>query len=393
MQSVVSEVIRVATYGQKTFCKFLSANDTSPDQSHQAGIYIPKNAYSILFDFPGIKGENKDRTVSIMWKFDFEVISEARFIYYGGGTRNEYRMTRTPVFHSEYTGALFVLVQRTYEDYQAYILNTEYEINEFLDAFGLSPSQTNCLIDTGIVSPAENESDLIKSFIKELDEQGIEFPNSEIMSASARDICDRAYDHVDFIVSNPDQKIIDWTNVEYNLFKTLEYSRYKSVIADGFASVDDFINAANQVLNRRKSRAGKSLEHHLAAIFSGNHVPFETQVVTEGNKKPDFIFPSAADYHNLAYPKEKLVSLAAKTTCKDRWRQVLNEADRLKDDYKYLCTLQQGISLNQLDEMDSEKVRLVVPKPYIKSYPKERQGDIWTLEHFVSYIKSLYNGL
>lgn len=389
MQPIVSEAIRVASYGQKTFCKFLSANDTSPDQSHQAGIYIPKNAYSILFDSPGIKGENKDRTVSVMWNFDSEIHCDVRFIYYGGGTRNEYRMTRTPVFRPEYTGALFVLVQRTYEDYQAYILNTEYEINEFLDAFGLSPSQTNCLIDTGIISPAENENDLIRSFIKELDEQGIEFPNSERMSASARDICDRAYNHVEYIVSNPDQKIIDWTNVEYNLFKSLEYSRYKSVITNGFVSVDDFINAANQVLNRRKSRAGKSLEHHLAAVFSGNHLPFETQVITEGNKKPDFIFPSAAAYHDMSYPAGKLISLAAKTTCKDRWRQVLNEADRLKDDYKYLCTLQQGISINQLDEMKAEKVRLVVPRPYIKMYPKERQIDIWSIGRFVEFVKSI----
>lgn len=83
--------------------------------------------------------------------------------------------------------------------------------------------------------------------------------------------------------------------------------------------------------------------------------------MTEGNKKPDFIFPSGEAYHNSSFDIQKLVTLAAKTTCKDRWRQVLNEANRLKDSPKYLCTLQQGISGAQMDEMQAENVVLVVP--------------------------------
>lgn len=65
------------------------------------------------------------------------------------------------------------------------------------------------------------------------------------------------------------------------------------------------------------------------------------------------------------YPVEQLISLAAKTTCKDRWRQIINEADRLRDRTKFLCTLQQGISTAQLDEMQEERVILVVPRPFI----------------------------
>lgn len=389
MQSFVSEAIKATTYGIKTFCKFLSANDTNPDQSHQAGIYIPKNSYSILFDAPGVKGANKDRFVSVNWFCEDEFHTEVRFIYYGSGTRNEYRMTRTPVFRPEYTGALFIFVQRTADDYEAYVLNTEDDIDSYLDAFGLSPVETNALVNVSRIDSTTEEDSLIQQFICDLDQQNIEFPNSEQMSATARKIYDTVYDHTDFVTSNPDQKIIDWTNEEYKVFKSLEYSRYGAMINAGFTSVDDFINIANQVLNRRKSRAGKSLEHHLAAIFSGNQIPFESQVVTEGNKRPDFIFPSGTAYHNLLYPVNKLVSLAAKTTCKDRWRQILNEADRLKDDYKYLCTMQQGISIAQIDEMTAEKVVLVVPKPYISAYPKSKQDCIWTIDRFLKYVKSM----
>ncbi len=94
---------------------------------------------------------------------------------------------------------------------------------------------------------------------------------------------------------------------------------------------------ANRVLNRRKSRAGKSLENHLSALFDGNGIIYTAQAVTEGNKKPDFIFPSEAAYHDINYDIDKIVSLAAKTTCKDRWRQVLNEADIFRDKQSFFA--------------------------------------------------------
>ena len=111
--------------------------------------------------------------------------------------------------------------------------------------------------------------------------------------------------------------------------------------------------------------------------------------MTEGNKKPDFVFPSQEDYHNFDFPAEKLITLAAKTTCKDRWRQILNEADRVRDGYKYLCTLQQGITAQQMDEMHAEKVVLIVPSAYIKTYPRERQDRIWTLRKFVDHVRKI----
>ncbi len=132
--------------------------------------------------------------------------------------------------------------------------------------------------------------------------------------------------------------------MEYMLFRSIEQERYGVLISNRFSSVDDFILVANRVLNRRKSRAGKSLEHHLAAIFEGNSICYQEQAITEGNKKTDFLFPSQDAYHDSAFPAKKLISLADKTTCKDRWRQIINEADRLRGNNKFLCTLQQGIS-------------------------------------------------
>ena len=206
MESFVNDAIKVTTYGQKAFCKFLATNDTDPKQSHQAGIYIPKNACSILFDHPCEKGENRSRTVFVKWFYETELYTESKFIYYGKA-KNEYRMTRTPVFKSEYTGALFVLVQSTYEEYQAFILNTDDEIEQFLDAFGLSPSETNRLIDQSVAVPASQELLLINQFIEDLDGLGIDFPESKRMSDAARKICDAVYDHAEFAISAPDKKL------------------------------------------------------------------------------------------------------------------------------------------------------------------------------------------
>lgn len=370
------------------FCKFLSANDTGATGGHQSGIYIPKSAFKILFSLPGEKGENKDKWVKIKWQDDF--ITDSRFIYYGKGTRNEYRITNFgrdfPFLNTEYTGALFVFAKKDEENYLAYILNSDNDIEMFLDAFGISPTETNDIIDTGVVNSESKERVAIQNFIRDLN---IEFPPSDIMSFAAREIQNKVYNHIEYIQSDPDRKLIEWTNLEYTLFRALENARYESVLHDGFKSVDEFVKTANIILNRRKSRAGKSLEHHLAAIFDGNKIKYTAQPVTEGNKKPDFIFPSKEAYHDSNFSVDKLISLAAKTTCKDRWRQVINEADRLKGKPKYLCTLQQGISGAQMDEMQKENVILVVPKPYIKTYPFDRQSRIWTLSKFVKYIKEV----
>lgn len=372
---------------ERGFCKFLSANDTGATGGHQSGILISKSAVEMMFSRQELAQEAiPKRTVRIKWQDDFE--TESSFTYYE--SKNELRITRFgrgfPFLKPEQTGTLFVFTKRTNVDYSGYFLETDEEIEEFLDTFGISPTETNALIDIERLSEETQEKLAIQEFISGLE---VDFPASDEMSAAARAIEEKVYNHREDILTNPDEKIISWTNMEYTLFRALEYARYGEIITKGFRSVDEFVRVANIVLNRRKSRAGKSLEHHLSAIFDGNGITYSSQAVTEGNKKPDFLFPSQEAYRDYDFPADYLISLAAKTTCKDRWRQVLNEADRLRDKPKYLCTLQQGISGAQMDEMQSENVILVVPEPYIVTYPKDRRDRIWTLARFVQYVKMI----
>ena len=384
MDNKAFAAIQAVNNGQLSYCKFLSANDTGETGTHQAGIYIAKNAVSILFDAPGTKCENKDRHVKIRWQDDF--VTDSRFIYYGVGTRDEYRITRFgrgfPFLRTEHTGDLFVFVKNDNEDYSGYVLETEDEINTFLDAFALSPTDADKIIQKEDLRLDSRIELAFEDFIHSL---VVDFPLSAEMASVARRIFHEIYDHEENVVLNPDNEIISWIDMEYRLFRKLELNRYGAIITRGFDSVERFIAVANMVLNRRKSRAGKSLEHHLSAIFDGNGLIYQSQPRTEGNKRPDFLFPGEAYYHDLSYPSDHLIFLAAKTTCKDRWRQIITEANRIRD--KHLFTLQQGISTAQLEEMETERITLVVPAPYIKTYPKEKRSAIWTLDKFIAFVK------
>ncbi|MCL2806955.1 MAG: type II restriction endonuclease [Coriobacteriia bacterium] len=385
-ESIADKAIKAVSNGKLAYCKFLSANDTGDTGGHQAGIYIAKNALKILFETPGERGQNKDKFVKIKWQDDFE--TESRFIYYGQGTRNEYRITRFgrgfPFLQTEHTGDLFVFVQLDDENYSGFILSTEDDIEEFLGCFGMSPSDTGSVIEIADFGIEQQLEASMREFIKAL---SVDFPETKEMALTAQRIENDVFDHEENALYDPDSKLVSWIDTEYTLFRMIEQERYGSTISRGFSSVEEFVVFANSVLNKRKSRAGRSLEHHLSRIFDYNALSYSPQPRTEGNKRPDFIFPSEAAYHTPNYPIEKLVLLAAKTTCKDRWRQVINEADRFKGREKHLFTLQQGISAQQMDEMHEEGIVLVVPEKYIGTYPKAKREQIWTLRRFVSSTK------
>lgn len=384
MSDILNSAIQSVQKSKAAWCRFITGNDTGTTGSHQAGFYIPKCASELLFDKPGVKGENKEKFVQIKWQDDFT--TDSRMIYYGKATRNEYRVTRFgrnfPFLQDDNVGDLLILAKFTEEDYAGYVLSSDEDIDEFFATFNLAPGETNQLIDVaGIVKPDVKIALLLQEFTERFES----FPDTRQMALGARDCYNKATSvDTDSLKSKPDEILLHWLDTEYDLFKCMEEKVYANVLSKPFQTLDDFVKMANEVLNRRKSRAGKSLEHHLACIFTHNELVFEEQAITEDNKKPDFLFPNAECYHNLLFPAEDLIVLGAKTTCKDRWRQVLTEADRV--DVKYLFTLQQGISKNQLREMHDSHLTLVVPHDYVTSFPKEYQEEISDLSGFIRMV-------
>lgn len=384
MTNSLEQAIAAVNQSKTAFCKFISANDAGATGAHQEGFYMPKSTISLMFDSPGIKGSNKERFVRIKWHNDFT--TESRFIYYGTGTRNEYRLTRFgkgfPFFEENNVGDLLVLCHMDEDQYEGYVLSSDEDIDDFFAAFNITSESTNKLIDKDIKYKPE---DKLKALLDSVVNGASDFLSTSEMAMNARDCFLEAYKiKNETIIEYPDSQLLKWLDAEYELFKAFEIKLYSERIKSPFTSVEELIVYSNSILNRRKSRAGKSLEHHLEKIFRVAELRFETQVVTEENKKPDFIFPDGTSYHNFEFPADKLICLGAKTTCKDRWRQVINEADRIP--VKHLFTLQQGISKNQLTEMYSNNIKLVVPKSYINSFDTSFRERIMSLETFNAFV-------
>jgi len=377
----IEGLVNTCTKSEGFFFKFISANDVGATGAHQAGFYMPIDIWPLFFDKPGRKGENRDKYIRVHWDNSF--VTESRFIWYGKRTRSEYRLTRGFTFLTdENVGDILILAKLDQENFAGFMLSADDLIEDFFSSFNLSPADAYKLQ----VYPTPIEKTLEEMFWEWLQTVRTFFPDSSIISSKAREFWMTWSKKTD--VKEPDKVILDWIKTEYELFKYIEKDRYGKKIEKPFRTVDELIEFANSILNRRKSRAGRSLENHLSYLFKSWSIPFSQGMITEGNKRPDFIFPSIQRYHDLKYPDEKLRFLGAKTTCKDRWRQILNEADRIPS--KHLFTLQQGISKNQLREMEAARVILVVPEDNKKAFPKEFRNKIQNMQTFLSSLKEYY---
>jgi hypothetical protein len=210
---------------------------------------------------------------------------------------------------------------------------------------------------------------------------GGELPATYLFSAYARETAPELDPIVD-----PDAALLGWMEREEILFRTMEKHLLGDRLQKGFANdVDGFLAFSLAVQNRRKSRSGHALENHLQVIFNANKVRYERGVATEGKAKPDFLFPGSKEYRDAAYNPALLTMLGAKTTCKDRWRQVLAEARRI--DHKHLLTLEAAISVAQTDQMQEHRLQLVVPRGLHETFTPAQQRALLTLADFTNLVK------
>lgn len=180
-----------------------------------------------------------------------------------------------------------------------------------------------------------------------------------------------------------DVLLLAWLTREEELFRALEGHLVGERLQTPFDSVDEFLSYSLSVQNRRKSRMGYALENHLLAIFNLNGIAYDYNQVTEPPSRPDFIFPSIAAYHD-SVDGHGIHMLGAKSSCKDRWRQVLTEARQLTS--KHLCTLEPGISQSQTSEMDRNGVILVIPESIQPSYDSIQREAILSISEFLALV-------
>lgn len=233
------------------------------------------------------------------------------------------------------------------------------------------------------IEPEEPEVDQIDSLIERF---GLVFPTTKLFSEMAR----ASLPHVS-AEDDSDGALIDWLEREELMFRRLERRIVAERIGGGFhssdgADVDGFLSFSLSVQNRRKSRAGQALEHHVEAILTVHDIQYVRGAETENKNKPDFLFPGQAEYRDPDFPESRLTMLGTKSTLKDRWRQVLSEAERIND--KHLLTLEPGISENQTTEMQVKQLQLVVPRGIHRTYQPVQRSWLMDLSDFLKLVKA-----
>ncbi|MBN8279240.1 MAG: restriction endonuclease [Gammaproteobacteria bacterium] len=188
------------------------------------------------------------------------------------------------------------------------------------------------------------------------------------------------------ISDSPDDVLMVWMEREELLFRTLERHVIGDRLKRGFqGDVDGFIAFSLSVQNRRKSRVGHALENHLESTFKASYLRYSRAALTENRSRPDFLFPGATEYRDQAFNPLRLTMLGVKSSCKDRWRQVLTEARRVER--KHLLTLESAISGNQTDQMRAEKLQLVVPRQLHASFTEDQQRWLMDLTDFIALAR------
>ena len=386
------------------YLKRLSGNDTLANKSHQFGPYVPKD---LLFEvFPALGDEtqrNPDLHVQVCIDSSGEQRT-VRAIWYNnrffGGTRNETRITNwggasSAVLNADNTGALaafvFPSVTAITREIRVWVCRNPSEEDLLEERFvPVEPSESviwrpgpTGSATTTIRARAESASCYLTT-----DQMP---PGWLTAFPSGADIVRKVCELRPAVGQSADQRLIRRRDCEFQLFQAVEEAVEGQRVTQGFNSVGEFLTTAQRILQRRKARSGRSLELQTREVFLEEGLIEGTQFShgpeSDPGKKPDFLFPSEDAYRNPAFPSDQLRLLAAKTTCKDRWRQVINEADRIAT--KHLLTLQEGISLSQYHEMKTAGIRLVVPRGLFEKYHADIQPELLDLQEFISSVQHL----
>lgn len=385
--------------------KRLSAVETDTSRSHQ-------HEYNGVNQLKEIFGEDRrEFAARFIWLGDEqEAVAEDGFVTWYDArenhpTRSEYRLyfPSTSVSDLAQEGDAMFIARRTTDAVLVLITPASSTIqNQLLWLFGIDAQPGPDFEAQEVKNNTDSELDFAAAYI--LDELGIEpeeaegesldrflepfglkFPTMRAFSALARSSLPEVS-----AIDQPDEALLAWMEREELLFRRLERRIVAERLGTGFmagneADVDGFLGFSLSVQNRRKARAGSALESHLEAVFLAHGVRFARGAKTENRNKPDFIFPGQHEYHDQAFPAARLTMLGAKSTLKDRWRQVLSEAIRI--DEKHLLTLEPSVSENQTDEMQAKRLRLVLPQRLHETYKPRQRPWLLSLGAFLQIVK------
>lgn len=354
------------------------------------------NDYPVTFVWLGDENEGISEEGTVTWY-------DAREKH---PTRTEWRLyfKSNPVIDWAQEGDLLIVAKRPHDQVYMIVVKADSTFeNQLLWLFGVNNEISFNFNFQSIADGHDPKVDFAVRYI--LEEMGIEIqePDSVLLDNLIEPYIDKGFPTTKEFsilarksvkdscpIEQPDLTLVKWMEQEEKLFKRLERYIVHDKLEQGFynsgeTDVEDFIKFSLSVHNRRKSRVGYALENHLQEIFIQNNIKHSRGTVTENKSKPDFLFPDITYYKDPNFSENNLTMLGVKSTCKDRWRQVLSEANRIKT--KHLFTLEPGISENQTTEMQSSNLRLILPQPLHATYSSSQQTWLMNLEGFINLVR------
>jgi len=381
------------------FVKKLSRNDTSwadDHGKHQAGFYIPRPIRESGF-FPPLGADNPDKphifhaACNVLWPQTGETTPSSMRHYSNKGPETHF--TRLPkALFRDLTPASLLLSGRLTDPiagcyYWIVILDSATEEAELLETvLDISSDFHHGIFAAARFEEAsrlrqDEKQELIErlqhavrtgSLDTVLREYG-DLPHPSKIAQDARDQwlsthCLARFDP--WAIANPGDAIMEISrDIEFTLYRRYELRRRAAelvalltgkgdlvtAIVNHFPDIDRVFLSASQ---QRKTRAGRSFEHHISASLDAGRVRFVEQAVA-GGRRPDFVMPDLETLNSRHRLPNAALVLAAKTTLRERWKQVSSE--RLNCDV-YLATVDDRVAAASISEMAEAGIRLVVPE-------------------------------
>lgn len=389
----------LANESDQLLLKKLARNDTSwadDPGKHQAGLYIPVELKDSGF-FPPFEANNPEKphifvaSMDVLWPQTAEVTRSNIRHYSNKGA--EAHLTRLPkdLFRQLTPASLFLAGRLTRPtagcDWWAVVLDSAGDEAELMETLldlpvdfrhGLFPADS---FGAGRRAEQDELEDLIEQFraairngtLHELVARYSVIPDPAAIATEARSQWLHANGRDTFDpwqISAPGDAIMKISReIEYRLYRAHELKRRASellaILVDGgdlastvvrkYPDIDAILLSASQ---QRKTRAGRSFEHHIAASLTAGGIHFQEQAVT-GGRRPDFVLPDVVTLRRKDRTRSDALVLAAKTTLRERWKQVSNE--QLDCDV-FLATVDDRVSPVAIHEMAGLGIRLVVPE-------------------------------
>lgn len=395
----LAEIEPWAKSSTKLLVKRLSRNDVSwaTDRGkHQSGFYIPKTAQRGGF-FPPTKTINplkphiKTAHLITLWISSGEIKDSRIKRYTNKGSEAHFTRIPRDQFENLNPSSLLLVGKLSAPSegathWFATIDSSTSEHDYIEDSLELgSDFECEFFDPERLFSRSENEyQTLIKEIEKSLENDSIDdfirsckllTPEKFALDAQNIYLNDHSIGALDpYRIESPGDAVMKISrDIEHKLYRSYELrSRSAEVIkalsgvkkmggitdavVRNFAELDRIFLSASQT---RKSRAGQSFEHHISRLLIDGGIAHEKQVVT-GGRRPDFVLPSL---RMLA--KKTSIILSAKTTLRERWKQVRLESHLQSN--LFLATVDGKISTQAIQDMHLAKITLVVPESLVNS--------------------------